>query len=70
MLSTLTQLGLTATARDRVKQVKPADDEEKIIPGSMADLIRQGAFGEKVVTIDAASLAAQDAQEEEEKKCQ
>src|SRR5216683_5683523 len=35
MLSTLTSLGLTATSRDRVKQVKPAEDEEEIIPGSM-----------------------------------
>jgi P27 family predicted phage terminase small subunit len=62
MLSTLTALGLTLTARDRIKQVKPAGEEE-VIPGSIDDLIRRGELGLKVVPIDAAALADADAKE-------
>jgi len=61
-LATLMQLGLTARSRDSIKQVKPGGEEEEVIPGSMADLMRQGAFGMKVIPID----AALDVQQEEE----
>ena len=60
MLATLMQLGLTATARDRVKQVKPADHEEAVIPGSIEDLRRQGLLGSNVVPINV-DLAKEDA---------
>ena len=62
MLATLMQLGLTARSRDSIKQVKPGGEEEEVIPGSMADLMRQGAFSMKVIPID----AALDVQQEEE----
>jgi P27 family predicted phage terminase small subunit len=62
MAAILSQLGMTPTAKDRARPVKPAIDEEEIIPGSMADYMRQGAF-EKVVPIDAAQLAQQEAKE-------
>jgi P27 family predicted phage terminase small subunit len=68
MLSTLTSLGLTMTSRDRVKQVKPAGEEEEIIPGSIDDLVRRGEMGMRVVPIDdvaeALALANEDAKEE------
>jgi P27 family predicted phage terminase small subunit len=60
MLSTLTSLGLTMTSRDRVKQVKSAEDADEIIPGSMGEMIAQGAFGVKVVPIDAAQNEAEE----------
>jgi P27 family predicted phage terminase small subunit len=63
MASILSQLGLTPTAKDRARPVKPTGDDEEIIPGSMADCIRQGMFEPKVVPIDAAQLVQQEAEE-------
>ena len=61
LLALAKTLGLTPVDRDKVKRTAVGTDEE-IIPGSMADYIRQGAF-EKVVPIDAAQLAQQEAEE-------
>lgn len=60
MLATLMQLGLTARSRDSVKQVKPADHEEAVIPGSIEDMRRRGLLGSNVVPINA-DLAKEEA---------
>jgi P27 family predicted phage terminase small subunit len=60
MASILSQLGLTPTAKDRARPVKPAVDDEEIIPGSIDDLIRRGELGGKVVPIDLSDIGSEE----------
>jgi P27 family predicted phage terminase small subunit len=51
MIALLLQLGLTAAARDRIKQVKPEEHEEAVIPGSIEDMRRQGLLGNVIAIV-------------------